>query len=103
MVIKSIIGAVGMYLSLLSFTAIGVPMYEINGEDIITGVTGLEVDGEVWDMTLHTGGFDDLFADVGWAAVYDEGFSVRASLALSSFVNDDVISGYVNANMVLGC
>ena len=58
MVFKYIIGAVGMCMSLLSFSAFAIPSYDYNTTGDITGVTGLVVDGADWDMTLHDGSFD---------------------------------------------
>ena len=87
MVFKSIIGAIGMYASLLSFTAVGVPMYEVDVSGDITGVTGLLVGGTVWDMTLHDGSFDDIYNTYGASSVYDTLFARDATQALVTFTS----------------
>ena len=98
-VIKYIIGAAGMCMSLLSFSAIGA-MYEYNDSGDILGVTGLEVDGAVWDMTLHDGSFDELFATMGTDALYSNLFSLSATFQLIQFTNSNPIS---DASLFSGC
>ena len=100
MIFKLIIGAVGMYMSLLSFTAIGAPMYQTDATGTITGVTGLEVDGSIWDMTLHDGSFDELFATMGTDAIYSNLFSLSATFQLIQFTNSNPIS---DARLLKGC
>ena len=100
MVFKSIIVAVGMYMSLLSFTAIGAPMYQTDATGAITGVTGLEVDGSIWDMTLHDGSFDELSATMGTDALYSNLFSLSATFQLIQFTNNNPVS---DASLFSGC
>ena len=100
MAFKSIIVAVGMYMSLLSFTAIGAPMYQTDATGAITGVTGLEVDGSIWDMTLHDGSFDELFATMGTDALYSNLFSLSATFQLIQFTNSNPVS---DASLFSGC
>jgi|LGVE01.1.fsa_nt_gb hypothetical protein len=100
MSIKSIFGAVGMYMSLLSFTAIGVPMYEYNISGDITGVSGLEVNGTVWDMTLHDGTFQDLYDAGGSTAIYAQPFAREASNQLTLFTSGhiDVLERFIGCS-----
>ena len=100
MVFKSIFGAIGMYASLLSFTAVGAPMYQTDATGAITGVTGLEVDGSIWDMTLHDGSFDELFATMGTDALYSNLFSLSATFQLIQFTNSNPVS---DASLFSGC
>jgi len=98
--IKLISGAVGMYLSLLSFTAIGVPMFEYNVSGDITGVSGLEVNGTVWDMTLHDGTFQDLYDAGGSTTIYAQPFAREASNQLTLFTSGhiDVLERFIGCS-----
>lgn len=91
MIIKSIIGAVAICMSLLSTVAYSVPSYEYNTAGEIVGVTGLEFLGTQWDMTLHDGTFDALNAHHATSTVYSNKFAIAASRALSSFFNNQDI------------
>lgn len=86
MTFKSIIGAVCTCLAIVSTSAYAVPAYVISG-NTITGVTGLDVGGDTWDMTLHEGSFDDLFTAQPASALYTEAFSLAASTSLMDFSN----------------
>ncbi len=85
MLLKSIIGAVCTCLAVVSFNVTAIPMYDYNATGEITGVTGLEVDGALWNMTLHDGSFIDLMESKGSSAIYTHTFALAASVALDRF------------------
>ena len=96
---KKIIGTVGLCMSLLSLSAAAVPMYVSNTQGVITGVTGLVVRTDIYDMTLHHSTFDQLFADVGARALYSQRFAHDASAALVAFTTFQPVA----AHRFLGC
>ena len=87
MKIKSIIGATCACLAVVSFNVNAITMYDLNSNGDITGVSGLDVGGISWDMTLHDSSFDSLYASIGSAALYGSDFSSNASVALLNFIN----------------
>ena len=88
MTIKYILGAVVVSMSLLTTYAHAVPTtYVYNGSGEITGVAYLDINGALWDMTLHDVSYGSLYNALGADALYDTGFAIDASRALVSFTN----------------
>lgn len=98
MVFKSVISAVAAGLAVVSLNVNAIPMYEYAGGDIV-GVTGLDINGTLWDMELHDGSFSALYAAVGSTALYDGPFAQDASYALLTYTNTLAD----NAEDFLGC
>ena len=98
MTIKYILGVVVVSMSLLSTSAHAIPTtYLYNGSDEITGVASLDINGALWDMTLHDGSYTSLYQTLGAVALYEVGFAFDASEALASFTNTrtDLASSFV--------
>ena len=98
MVFKSIIGAI--CLAVVSFNVNAIPTYDYNGDGEITGISGLEVYGVVWDMTLHDTSFSHLYTDSGGSAVYQDYFAQMATNSLISFTNTQPD---INTSIYTGC
>ena len=96
---KKIIGTVGLCMSLLSLSAAAVPIYVSNTQGVITGVRGLVVRTDIYDMKLNDSTFDQLFDDVGARALYSQEFAHDASAALVAFTTLQPVASY----RVLGC
>ena len=89
MVFKYIIGAIAICLSFSATVAHSVPSYDYNAGGEIIGISNVFVEGNLWDMTLHDGSYDDLYATMGTAALYSDLFSHAASDALHAFTDTD--------------
>ena len=75
-----------------------IPSYVYSGGQV-TGVTGLEVDGVLWDMTLHDASYDELYAALGDSALYTMAFSEAVTDALVTFTNTQADL----ASTIIGC
>ena len=99
MVIKYIIGAIAICMSFSATVAHAVPSYDYNTGGEIIGISSVDVQGTLWDMTLHDGSFDSLYAALGSTAVYDRQFSHDASAALFAFT----VTQAHPSELFLGC
>ena len=85
---KYILGAVVVCMSLLTTYAHAIPTtYVYNGSGEITGVAALDINGVLWDMTLHDGSYTTVYQTIGADALYDHDFALSASGALVDFTN----------------
>lgn len=50
--------------------------------DIITGVTELEFNNQIWDMSLHNSGWNELVGTSPTNPLYDEMFALNATASL---------------------
>ena len=101
MFIKSIIGIACTCLTFASLNVNATPAYSISGGQLI-GVTGLSVDGETYDMTLHDGTFDALFAADN-SSVYDFTFADHADQSLKNFLLSSFAGSGLSGSDILGC
>jgi len=101
MAFKSIIVAVCAYSVFTSFNANAVPTYNVDVGGNVTGIAGLEVQGELWEMTLHDGAYDDLFLADPTAGLYDVAFAELATVSLVNFMSLNQFSNDVSK--FLGC
>lgn len=81
-----------------------IPSLVYDGSDI-TGVSGLIIDGEEWDMTLHDGSYYELSVNQGIDLVArDSFFAYDATLALYTWmVNTDPLELAQRVDMFVGC
>ena len=101
MIFKSIIGIACTCLTFASLNVNATPTYSMSGGQLI-GVTGLSVGSETYDMTLHTGSFDTLFAADN-SSVYDEVFADLADQSLYAFLSSSWAGSALSASDILGC
>ena len=101
MIFKSIIGIACTCLTFASLNVNATPTYSMSGGQLI-GVTGLSVDGEIYDMTLHAGSFDTLFAADN-SSVYDFDFADHADSSLHNFLSSSFAGSGLVASDILGC
>lgn len=101
MFFKSIIGIACTCITFASLNVNATPAYSISGGQLI-GVTGLSVDGEIYDMTLHAGSFDTLFAADN-SSVYDFTFADHADSSLHNFLSSSFAGSGLVASDILGC
>ena len=102
MIFKSIIGIACTCLTFASLNVNATPSYTISGGQLI-GVTGLSVDGYgTYDMTLHAGSFDTLFAADN-SSVYDFDFADHADSSLYDFMFSSFDGSGLGASDILGC
>ena len=83
MVLKYFLRSFVICMSVFTTNANAIPSYVYNGNGDITGVTALEINSTLWDMTLHDGSYDSLFDTFGSNALYTDTFSEAASDALN--------------------
>lgn len=101
MFFKSIVGIACTCITFASLNVNATPSYSISGGQLI-GVTGLSVDGEIYDMTLHAGSFDTLFAADN-SSVYDFDFADHADSSLHNFLSSSFAGSGLEASDILGC
>ncbi len=80
----------GFCMSFISYTAFAIPTYNINTSGGIAGVTGLEVEGNSYDMTLHNLSFNELDALTTFDTNYDRGFAISGLVAFSDFFSHNM-------------
>jgi len=100
MAFKSIIVAVCAYSVFTSFNANAVPTYNVDVGGNVTGIAGLEVQGELWEMTLHDGAYDDLFLADPTAGLYDVAFAELATVSLVNFMSLNQFSNDVSVTYI---
>ena len=102
MFFKSIIGIACTCITFASLNVNAMPAYSISGGGQLIGVTGLSVDSGTYDMTLHAGSFDTLFA-ADSSAVYDIVFADLADQSLHAFLLSTFAGSGLSASDILGC
>ena len=89
--------------------AMAIPSLDYDGTDI-TGVSGIIIDGEEWDMTLHDGSFDQIYWGTTVDLLYTHEFAQVATAELKAFfitLEPDIILGnsenFVGCDNLVGC
>lgn len=93
---KSIISVAGLYIMLTAGTH-AAPVYIYDSADII-GISGLEVNGDLWDVDMHDGSYDEIIAS-GYELLNSREFAYAAADALYEFS----LSNSVTPDTFLGC
>lgn len=86
---KYLIGVAGLYITLTA-GVYAFPIYDYDGVDIV-GVSGLEVDGNLWNMTLHDGSYSELTGS-GHELLHSRAFTYDAADALYTFYSTNIVA-----------
>lgn len=100
MSIKTIIFALTVGLTLTCTYANATPMLERSNGDI-TGVSGLMVDGAIWNATFNDGSFDSINPTT--PLLQPLAFAQAASSALYSFFDTSVPLADYDPDQIVGC
>ena len=102
MFFKSIIGIVCTCITFASLNVNATPAYSIISNGELIGINGLSVGSGTYDMTLHAGSFDTLFA-ADSSSVYDSTFADLADQSLHAFMLSSYAGSGLSALDILGC